>query len=344
MTNVLYNTQWPTNQQQQVEYIRRLEKLISQIEARKKPVMYKSNVPPNQADWETAWVNATGLPLPIPPGTKLCWYDTAKTIMWNYTTAYDLAAGTQSSGIVVRNVDQSYDRPPFRLMAYFDSATYQGLSRSGPYNGALMYSVNEPSASIYGPSFPYNMYKLVAAGLREVQIVYKLRLDSVTVTDILSLLFGPDSNTTQWQPLTNSQQGYVNLDATLAGQTRTDGTNMNLGGRSAYNSSVANGYATGVINLVHEVPAENVGAVSVDKLLFQGVHQGTRVDDALTTGKFGVEFGSFYSYGEFPPKQLMSHILGSGSGLSAQNGLFGKVWLYGLFSKNTQELVDGQFL
>jgi len=345
MSNSLYKTPWPANRQQQVEYVRRLEHLVTDLEARKKPIVYRSKVPPVQADWENSWVEHTGLNLPIPPGTRLIWYDLAKSLMTTYTVAFDQLGGQQSSGTVVRCVDQTYDRPPMRLMAVFDSAQY--MQEYSP-TGQIMYSVHEPTGGTFQHKFPMNLYTLVQMGLHDLLIIYRLRINSPIAAG-LDLVFNFNGDVDgKWDIPVNSQAGYIILSEVMGAANRTDGENtvppkgMLMGAKAAYSDSVAGGYATGVVHVTHQTLAEhgNGGDLAQDKLMFAGTHFGSHIADGLTTAKFGFNVSGFYHYGQYPSRSFPPYIGNDGANV----GMTGKAWLYGMFSGNTQEMVDGQYL
>lgn len=341
MSNILYTTQWSTNQQQQKEYIRRFEMLLNQFEARKTPIVFRSKSPPVQADWDTAWVTQSGLSLPIPPGTKLVWYDLTKQMMFTYTVPFDQLGGLQSSGQVVRSIDQSYDRPPMRLLATFDSADFINQFTGSP-NQIL--SKNEPTSAFYfRAGVPLNPYVLRTMGLHDIMIIYRLRMPAGLATSAIFVL-NFNIATSEWNLDATKQSGYLTLEEINGTLTRTDGgaaSNgpLNLGGRSAYSTSVANAYAAGVIQMTHIGLAEDVGALAQDRLTFSGTHFGTRIDDTLGTTKFGFNIGGFYHWGQYPARGVS---LGIENGTTIPN--VGKAWMYGMFSKNTQELVEGQYL
>lgn len=351
MTSI-YDRRWPVNLAQQQQIVGQLEQRVRLLEARRQTITIRSRLEPTQGDWETAWVAKTGLGLPIPPGSRLYWYDLTRGVIKPYTVPLDQSNGRASSGNAVPYVDDTYDRPPFRLLAYGDDLimpTTFGLGSNNSLVHAAPVHQPHPGASF---TFPYNIYTLVKAGLQSLMLVYRLRFETTDDAIKLYVHIGGGSTSQVWfLEQANAETGSVWMDVTqpasavataqVPGGSATQPMDGRfVAGKVTNQGSIAGGYSQGTIWIDNILPQNEGGAQVESKPMAQGIHVGCHIDDSLATAKFGFSMGAFYKLDQMPARFLLS---GIGNNQTAIHS-YGKLWVYGMFSKNTQKLEEGDLL
>lgn len=114
---------WPVGKVEQLIKIKALQRQLEEVQSGRRSVVIHSYHLPSRADWELAYQQQRSGTLPIPPGTKLCWYDMRSGWVKTYTTTWDRENGTATSGEIYpysRNRYEDY----FRFIGNFDAAGY----------------------------------------------------------------------------------------------------------------------------------------------------------------------------------------------------------------------------
>jgi hypothetical protein len=341
-----YKIKWPLNRAQQQAFIGNIEGRIANIQARRKSITVRSWTLPSQGDWEAAYFQSTGFPAPILPGTRLYWYDLSMGYVKSFTVALDVAGGNASTGTVVPYVDDTYTRPPFRLIAAFDSVNTDPTGSSD--FGAKILPISIPSVGI---GFFFNKafyYGLANRGMQAMLLTYRLRMGTTINTDKLYLGFGngvtilnnPDDGTDEdgsvWVEILNASNA-VSTAQTYGGGSAA--SNSKFVGRAVNNNSPAYTYSHGVILVNSVVPQNKAGELINQNPMPIAIALGTRVDNAFSTGKIGWYMGASYRHNQMgaPASAMGFEFNVNYPGIAP---LFGKVWAYGLFSKNTASLEE----
>jgi len=134
---------WPESGPDQDVFVDTLQKRVDKLRYAIKPVVVPKFTEPNQADWEGAWSKKTGLWPPIPPGTKLFWYDLSGGEVRQYTVVYNLGNGTDSDGTVFPVKLSTDNSSYFRFLG--------SLSRRGTMLSALAKPDNTVTTLMINP-------------------------------------------------------------------------------------------------------------------------------------------------------------------------------------------------
>lgn len=123
---------WPVGKVEQLLKLQTLQRQLEEVQSGRRSVVLHSYHPPARAAWELAYQEQRSASLPIPPGTKLCWYDMRSGWMRTYTTAWDLENGTASSGEIY-TYSQNQNADYFRFLGNLDVAGYiRGAENNTP--------------------------------------------------------------------------------------------------------------------------------------------------------------------------------------------------------------------
>lgn len=123
---------WPVGKVEQLLKIKALQRQLEEVQSGRRSVVLHSYHPPVRADWELAYQQQRSGTLPIPPGTKLCWYDMRSGWVKTYTTAWDRENGTTTSGEIY-SYSQNQNSDYFRFIGNMDVAGYiRGAENNTP--------------------------------------------------------------------------------------------------------------------------------------------------------------------------------------------------------------------
>jgi hypothetical protein len=209
---------WPANWAERRAVVKDAVDRLEQLEAIATPVVVHSFAEPTQDQWEAAFVKATGLLPPIPPGTKMMWYDLRAKEMRAYTTAYDLQLGAETSGTVVPWVKPANTQSAFRFLGYLN-----------PVSGYLMSAWSDTGNGFN--TLLVNPALWQSRGLIALEIYYEINGDT---TDALTLGF--DSQVYDFG-FEAEDAGYDTITLVIAPNRATNPavstvTNYELGSRS----------------------------------------------------------------------------------------------------------------
>lgn len=123
---------WPVGKVEQLLKLKTLQRQLEEVQSGRRSVVLHSYHQPVRADWELAYQQQRSGNLPIPPGTKLCWYDMRSGWMKTYTTAWDRENGTATSGEIYP-YSQNQNADYFRFIGNMDVAGYiRGAENNTP--------------------------------------------------------------------------------------------------------------------------------------------------------------------------------------------------------------------
>lgn len=112
---------WPPSLGDETVYLQRMSDRLNAARTSLSSIVLHSFVEPTTDKWNAAWITKTALPPPIPPGTKLSWYNLRTGRINLYTTVNDLQNGLSSSGDVVLWETEKKDLSCFRFLGGLSS-------------------------------------------------------------------------------------------------------------------------------------------------------------------------------------------------------------------------------
>lgn len=164
---------WPVGKVEQLLKIQALQRQLEEVQSGRRSVVLHSYHQPARADWELAYQQQRSGTLPIPPGTKLCWYDMRSGWARTYTTAWDRENGTATSGEIY-NYSQNQNSDYFRFLGNVDVAGYF----RGPEN-------NHPDVH-----FGVDIGTKIRHRLLFIEIYFRINMPAGGVTNYLYMNYG----------------------------------------------------------------------------------------------------------------------------------------------------------
>src|SRR5689334_20928856 len=181
--STIYDQEWPSSYVDQKHVADALLERAKILYSRKVAITINRYTEPSQGDWENAYVAKTGLPLPIPVGTKLFWRSFRSGRVLQYGTINDSANGASSTGAVYNLLNMNYTQPSFRFLGYINSLKEESILRnySNPevFVPALTWL---PSGSfIFGLNIS-QIYYWMTKGLDSLLFMYRCRTADLIAT------------------------------------------------------------------------------------------------------------------------------------------------------------------
>lgn len=334
----LYNSSWPSSFSDQKALADRLLTHAKMLYGRKTGITVNSGNEPSQGDWESAYVRYTGLPLPIPVGTKLIWRDLRFNKCKTYSTINDLSNGSASSGTVYPLLDMNYEQGSFRLLGGGIPMTDLG-GYAVFVNSSIMYKR-------YGLSLG-DMYRWCELGLDSIYIIYKAQISGTA----MQVRFSPESGVS---PHLTDPQFYTKDNG--SGSDTLESVYQNFPG----NVTTAASYTVaGVSSLNNEIQIHNLTGTPITNVQSYGIIQENNVVQILDTlsntpsenyhaptvmgvrsyysssiseANATIGWGFVLKEDEQPPRTEFFNLTRTIS----QNGT--RIWVYGLFRGRTREL------
>lgn len=164
---------WPVGKVEQLIKLQALQRQLDEVQSGRRSVVLHSYRSPIKADWELAYQEQRQADLPIPPGTKLCWYDMRSGWMKVYTTAWDQENGTATSGEIYA-YSQNQNSDYFRFIGNMDVA---GYIRGGENNTPTLH-------------FGLDIGKRVRQRLLMLDIYFRVTMPTAAVVNYLYLNYG----------------------------------------------------------------------------------------------------------------------------------------------------------
>lgn len=164
---------WPVGKLEQLLKIQELQGALDLVKAGRETVVLHAYFAPKQADWELAYVSQLGRTLPIPPGTKLCWYDMRLGLVKTFTPAWDRENGLASSGTIYA-YSQRQTSDYFRFIGNLDVAGYFRGNED-----------NNPDVH-----FALDIGKRVAQRILTLEVYFQLTMPTAAVPNYLYLNYG----------------------------------------------------------------------------------------------------------------------------------------------------------
>lgn len=311
----IFQTGWPPTFAAQTVYVKELIDRINEVVAARKKIIIRSYNEPTQSEWEAAYVTQTGLPLPIPVGTKLLWrnYSTGD-VLW-FTMSNDAALGDYSSGTPFQAVDTSFPKSTFRLLAVTDTQYVpSGISDLLPAH----------HIAFANKTFLSPLEKMLNQ-IVSMLIVYKLR-STQTANNQLLVTFYDSSFYNIISEATNTTHTSVS-STTLA----TLSSNLNTP------NSVANSYSQGVVHLFNTSPAYNGTEPLPNMFGVSAMNYGTYVHTTFGTGVLRQERGAMVRYADPNPLIYIPNPRYQDTTVH----ITGKAWLYGFFATEPRDIENG---
>lgn len=164
---------WPVGKVEQHLKIKALQRQLEEVQSGRRSVVLHSYHPPVRADWELAYQQQRSGTLPIPPGTKLAWYDLRSGWVKTYTTAWDRENGTATSGEIYA-YSQNQNSDYFRFLGNLDVAGYiRGAENNTP-----------------NLHFGLDIGKRIRERLLMLEIFFRFTMPTAAVTNYLYINYG----------------------------------------------------------------------------------------------------------------------------------------------------------
>lgn len=164
---------WPVGKVEQLLKIKALQRQLEEVQSGRRSVVLHSYHSPVRSDWELAYQQQRSGTLPIPPGTKLCWYDMRSGWMRTYTTAWDRENGTATSGEIYP-YSQNQNSDYFRFIGNLDVAGYiRGAENNTP-----------------NLHFGLDIGKRIRQRLLSLEIYFRISMPTAAVANYLYLNYG----------------------------------------------------------------------------------------------------------------------------------------------------------
>lgn len=342
-----YDTVWPVSYADQKHHADFLLARAKILYARKTPITLNRFIEPTQAEWENAYVLETGLPLPIPVGTKLIWRSMRSGRVLTYGTLNDSNSGSSSTGIVYNMLNMEYNRPSFRLLGVADTARQESLASNSRRSLIPILSWYPSGTFIFGLNLG-QIYYWMEQGLDSLLFMYKIRANEATARNItaffgegakeqVSQLWGFDGGTDQMEGLTEALYGDKTTPAGF-GSATSQAADYNIDLTPTVTNAVvapANVWSYGHIwlhncaqnlnlNVSPNVPRENYQNP-------QGYTYGSYIGASISEANTAINWGMWVKENQgFSRSEYMTVGLPSASAAYS-----GKLWAYGLFKKIT---------
>lgn len=346
----LYDNTWPVNFIEQKSLAQQILERAKKVVTRYDRVFLRQLTKPTQSEWEAAYVTQTRQPLPIPPGVKMLWLNLSSGDCTTFISANDLSAGTGSSGEIFPIIDLTYARPAIRLIGYNDTARFPNSPTQGGFIGAGEAILAIPAyVSKNFISLQLNsrdLYQWMNRGLDTLMLFYKLRSTDTVLPVRVQIFWGTESTQTPWR---EDQSTAVNIFETIAAEvtpaaaTTASATGLIAGDVSTngtYGGSLAGAHSHGVIFIHNLGNRFNSNTEDLSDLTFApaALNFGTYVATTFATNNLYVEHGVLQKIDEYPQWR---NFLSVGTG--PDDDVSGKIWLYGIFKKPTEDFTDGTY-
>ncbi|APU89118.1 hypothetical protein Rctr85_100 [Virus Rctr85] len=116
--------EWPVNYIEQELTVAEMLRRRDEIRKILTPIVLHSLTKPTQAEWNAAYVEQTGLTLPIPAGARLYWLNPISGLVESFTTVNDVDNGESSSGTIYETISSAnYNQGALRLLGSLRSST-----------------------------------------------------------------------------------------------------------------------------------------------------------------------------------------------------------------------------
>jgi len=179
----IFDLDWAVPYMEQALLVQKMSEEVVKLEKSRKTVLLRQFFTPTKAEWEDAWLSQTTLPLPIPVGAKLIWYNTERSLAKRYTVTNDTGNGASSSGTPLPFVNPARSNSAIRLIAemFAFDPSHARLNTQNPHN--FVYSINNSAT----PSRTYNILMdwrdWMNRGLVGLWVVFQLRSSTLSVAD-----------------------------------------------------------------------------------------------------------------------------------------------------------------
>lgn len=354
----IYDNVWPTSFVDQKHQSDLLLDRAKVLYARKTAVTLVRWTAPTQGDWENAFVAKTGLPLPIPIGTRLFWKSLKSGRILQYGTINDISNGVASSGKVFNLLNMDYDQPTMRFIGYYDSSKAESLNRTYPTGSTPQFFIPSmtwlPSGTfVFGLQLG-QIYYWMSKGLDTLMMVYRCRTADLIATPSPKLelffnknnnplLFGASTGADAMESIEVGMPGSATTAALLGTPTVSQASGrIPLLSKQTASDSAANVFSYGQL-WFHNV-SQQLETVSPTNSPRENYHNpavwgiGSYVAATITEANTNINLGAVikedqgYTFTDFFNPGIAYP---TGTGLQSS-----KLWVYGIFKNTTGELSE----